>query len=73
MAVTEYGYHEYVLPRPYGYNRGEWDAYNSKSKEIYNWICEQKWDHWGSTSTEEGTGFYFHVEENYTLFLLRWS
>ena len=68
-----YGNYKYVLPAPDGYDRAEWQVYAKTLKEMANWISDQKWDHWGSYHNDDGKGFYFNVEENYMMFLLRWT
>jgi hypothetical protein len=67
--MTTYGYYTYILTKPEDINRQNHQAHHAKIKEMASWISEQKWDHWGDVPG----GFYFNIEENYMMFLLRWS
>lgn len=47
----------------------EFYDYLAKLQEMQQWLHDQKWDHWGY---EKGV-FMFSFEQDYALFLLKWS
>ena len=68
-----YSYYKFYLERPNTANRKDWYAHQAKVKQMADWISEQKWDHWGHRVAPFNEEFWFGVEENYMMFLLRWG
>ena len=73
MKLKEkYGEYIYLHHRPQVESRADWEAYTKRSKEMQAWCNAQKFDHWGLTRGNNDL-FWFNREEDYMMFLLRWS
>lgn len=68
----KYGEYIYKHYRPQGGNSTEWRAFTERSKEMQAWCNSQKFDHWGLTQGNNDL-FWFTNEQDYLLFMLRWS
>jgi len=70
--VENYGEYLYKHYRPQGGTRADWEVFTDRSKAMQAWCNEQKFDHWGFSQGNNDL-FWFTREQDYMLFLLRWS
>ncbi len=73
MRLKEkYGEYIYLHHRPDVIDRATWREYNDKTQKMCVWCNEQKFDHWGIVEGNNAL-FWFSVEADYIMFLLRWT
>jgi hypothetical protein len=70
--MNQYGNFQFKLKRSNSWFPKDWEAHNLLKKQMQLWCAEQHFDNWGLDDGEEVV-FWFFNEQDYALFLLRWS
>ena len=73
MSYKTYTHTKGVKPIYAHWNQKEYKEYQDRLKAASEW-CDENLEHWGCTPTDNGFHeFWFANEEDYVMFVLRWS
>ena len=62
-----------IAPNMVQWNGPEYREYQQRIKNMWTW-CDENFAHWGCSGKPKGCfEFWFASEEDYMLFLVRWS